>query len=305
MGASHESRRGGIYIAVLGVTTLVTVVGLSGLLLADVQRQTAETRLESGASRFEAQSALGVAMSRVAQTPAWNTKYPSKTWTAAEGLGGAQWAFMLEYDQAAADAGQTVDMTINAIAARERAARVYAIDARAKIGGAAPNVIGNGGFETDVSGWRTIAGGNLQRDMTSYHIAPASAWLGARTAPSAGIATNVLPAMVNGARFEFSAWVHMFNGQADTFTASIYHNAGGSFQQMELATASLSGGFSELSGSGTITWIGAPPTTADLLIFTWAEKKPLSVDSVSLLIGSGEDPAITITPGTFRQRILE
>ncbi|MEZ6242901.1 MAG: carbohydrate binding domain-containing protein [Phycisphaerales bacterium] len=299
-----ETRRGGIYIAVLGVTTFVTVIGISGLLLADVQRQTSEVRLDSVAARFEAQSALGVAMSRVAATPNWPTKYPSGVWASSEGLGGAQWSFMLEYDQAAADAGEAVDMTINAIAARERAVRVYAIDAEATSGYSAIQPVANGEFDTGVSGW-SATGGSLSFTKAVYHIGPGGGMVSGRPSPLAGPSADVLSGMVQGATFKFEAWVALAGDVSDRWTASIYHDAGGSFQQLELVSGTLAGGFAKLSGAGTISWTGSPPTKASLLIFNWNSTATLYFDSVSLSIESTGDASVRPKAGTFRQRTLE
>ncbi len=305
MDASKQSdRRGGVYIAVLGVTTFVTVIGVSGVLLAGVQRETAETRAEGASSRLAAQSALALALSRVAGEPAWNVAYPHKQWNTIEGAGDGEWAFMLEYDQAAADAGQSVDMTISAIVVRERAARVWAIDAIAKPGAEATQAVANGGFDSGIAGWSTTGGGNFTDDKIYYHIGPGSAWLGARPAPAAGIKTDVLPAMVNGAPFEFEAFGTMGAHKTDTWTASIYHDGGGTFQQLELATDTLSGDWGRLAGSGTISWTGSAPTTAELMIFTWSQKAQISVDTVSLRIGSASAPELEVVPGTLRQRTL-
>jgi len=299
-----HNRRGGIYIAVLGVTTLVTVIGVSGILLADVQRQTSAARLDSAAARFEAQSALEVALSRVAATSDWPAKYPSGAWSGVEGLGGAEWAFMLEYDQAGADAGQVVDVTFNAIAARERAARVYAIDAQAAGGVRVVEPIVNGAFDTDVSGW-SVTGGTLLYSGSRFHTGPGGAAVTARPSPLAGPAADVLPAMIQGATYRFEAWIALAGDVSDRWTASIYHDGGGTFQQLELATGILPGGFSRLSGSGNIAWTGAAPTSATLLIFNWSNGAAMYFDSVSLVVEHAGDATVRVEPGTFRQRTLE
>jgi len=74
------SRRGGIYIAVLGSSMLVTLIGLSALAMVRAQRLAVERAIDTDAARLYAESAVELGIQWIASNPNWRTTYTSGNW---------------------------------------------------------------------------------------------------------------------------------------------------------------------------------------------------------------------------------
>lgn len=82
-----QRRRGSIYVAVLGSTMVITVIGMSALMLARVERTSAEGTGDFSAARFYAQSAIEMGQHKIRQDSNWRTTYTSGVWEASRALG--------------------------------------------------------------------------------------------------------------------------------------------------------------------------------------------------------------------------
>jgi hypothetical protein len=85
MRFNHSSRRrysyrGSAYIAVLGVSLMVIVLAVGGIMAARVQARASSTNGDVAAARLAAQSGLELARLWIAQDPNWRTSRPSGTW---------------------------------------------------------------------------------------------------------------------------------------------------------------------------------------------------------------------------------
>lgn len=67
---------------------LVTVIGLSSLMLVRVQRRGAQTTNDMTSARFCAQSAIEYGLARINADPDWRTTLGSGTWAANQAIGG-------------------------------------------------------------------------------------------------------------------------------------------------------------------------------------------------------------------------
>ncbi len=80
-------RRGASYVFFLGTAMLVTVIGLSSLMLVRVQRRGAETANDMASARFYAQAAIEYGFARINADPDWRTTLGSGTWAANQAIG--------------------------------------------------------------------------------------------------------------------------------------------------------------------------------------------------------------------------
>lgn len=80
-------RRGGIYIAVLGASTVVTVIGISALAATRVRFATTEAAADATKARMYAESAVELALAHIDGNPSWRTARPHGTWAANVPLG--------------------------------------------------------------------------------------------------------------------------------------------------------------------------------------------------------------------------
>lgn len=87
--------RGSAYIAVLGISMLVTTVGLGAMLAVRSQRRSADLRNDEAESRSAALGAADMAVLAIASDPAWRTRYANNAYTASRDLGRGKLAFKL------------------------------------------------------------------------------------------------------------------------------------------------------------------------------------------------------------------
>ncbi len=71
----------------LGTAMLVTVIGLSSLMLVRVQRRGAETANDLTSARFCAQAAIEYGFARINADPDWRTTLGSGTWATNQAIG--------------------------------------------------------------------------------------------------------------------------------------------------------------------------------------------------------------------------
>jgi len=76
-----------MYVAVLGTTMAVTVMGLSAIMLARVERSSVVGTADSAAARFHAQSAIEMGEHRIRQDSNWRQTYTSGVWEANRAIG--------------------------------------------------------------------------------------------------------------------------------------------------------------------------------------------------------------------------
>jgi len=82
-------RRGSIYVVVMATALVVSVIGLSALLLQRIQRQGAERAVDATAARLAAEAALQIGIFRVRNNPNWRATYPNGVWQSNVPLGNA------------------------------------------------------------------------------------------------------------------------------------------------------------------------------------------------------------------------
>lgn len=80
-------RRGSMYVAVLGSTMVITVIGLSALMLARVERASAKGTADLSAARFYAQSAIEMGQHKIRQDSNWRTTFTSGVWESNRTIG--------------------------------------------------------------------------------------------------------------------------------------------------------------------------------------------------------------------------
>ena len=80
-------RRAASYVFFLGTAMLVTVIGLSSLMLVRVQRRGAETANDMASARFYAQSAIEYGFARINEDPDWRTTLGTGTWVNNQAIG--------------------------------------------------------------------------------------------------------------------------------------------------------------------------------------------------------------------------
>ena len=88
-------RRGSSYVALLGVSMIVTVIGLSALTAARIRRRAAEGTNDAAEACLYAQSAVDLALFWIGSDLFWRYRYASDAWTQERAIGRGTFSFKL------------------------------------------------------------------------------------------------------------------------------------------------------------------------------------------------------------------
>lgn len=305
-----RAERGGVYIAVLGVTLFVTLIGLSAMLLVETERETRDAVSDARVARTDARSAVEIALTRVAADAAWRTTHPSGTWTDAEVLGQTKWGYVLEYD-AGAPADEPVEATITVGARRNESARFYSIDAVLPPSGSmvSSNIIGNPDFESGTDQWNPFAC-TLGADTVNPHGGSTSMLVSGRSFAALSIPnTDIGGKVVDGASYDVSMWVRLPDGVSEAFEVGMTSLSMSAGFSTKFTSAVVTGGaWTQITGTllpdwtdgetpGSILFHAGPPST----------KADYWIDDVTVQRVGGDSglSPIEIVSGSFRQRVIE
>lgn len=92
-------RRGGAYIAVMGVSVIVTVIGLSALLATRVEFRAVRLNEAATSARFAVASGMELGILRISADADWRNTYVHDEWTSEEDILGAACRFKLVDEQ--------------------------------------------------------------------------------------------------------------------------------------------------------------------------------------------------------------
>jgi len=147
---------------------------------------------------------------------------------------------------------------------------------------AATDAITNGNAENGVTGWRVFGAGTLTSNTSVAHGGTRSLALTGRTASWNGIAQDVTSRLTNGKSYTTTAWVRSQTGTPSA-RATLAITAGGNTSYLSLtpSTPVNSGGWTQLSGTATVSWSGTL-SSATFYVETAAGSDAFYLDDVSL-----------------------
>ena len=149
-------------------------------------------------------------------------------------------------------------------------------------GSAATDAITNGNAENGATGWRVFGAGTLTSNTSPVHGGARSLALAGRTASWNGIAQDVTSRLTNGKTYTTTAWVRSQTGTPSA-RATLAITAGGNTSYLSLtpSTPVNSGGWSQLSGTATVSWSGTL-SSATFYVETDSGSDAYYLDDVSL-----------------------
>ena len=149
-------------------------------------------------------------------------------------------------------------------------------------GSSGGNILTNGGMEDGTSDWSVFGSGTLSSNTSVAHGGSRSLQLSGRTAAWNGTAQDVTSKLVNGKSYTTSVWVRTTSGTPSA-KAMLVVTAGGTTNYVQLApaTAVNANGWTQLTGTATVSWSGTL-TGATFYVETTAGTDPLVVDDASL-----------------------
>ncbi|MEM6854798.1 MAG: hypothetical protein AAF593_10365 [Planctomycetota bacterium] len=147
ISTSASRQRGSVLVLVLGVTSIVGVIGLSSLLVVRLQNRDVQSRADAAQAQQFADGVLQLIHTRLADDPDWRSTYQHDVWTADEALAdGYVFRFKLE-DETDTDLADDPDDAMKLLARVENGQAVRLISHR--FIGSTP-VPTHGGYQQEV-----------------------------------------------------------------------------------------------------------------------------------------------------------
>lgn len=136
--------------------------------------------------------------------------------------------------------------------------------------GAGGNQLTNGDMESGTTGWSVFGSGTLSSATNVAHGGTRSLLITGRTASWHGARQDVTSRLVNGKSYATSVWVRTQTGTPTAkVTLAVTADGATSYHQLTPAVAVNSGGWTQLSGTTTVSWTGTL-SSANLYVETAA-----------------------------------
>ncbi len=199
----------------LGASMMVTVLGVSALLAARVQNRQLRAEADAVAALQAAQSALEVAMLRIADDATWRGDHSNDTWAGPYTLGDGQYRYKF-VDEADGDLG---DDPTDAVRVYGRgtvglAERTVSIEMRSPGPEHPDNLLANPGFEQGLSPW-TGQSCSIALDANAPHSGMALLHVYDRSDNEDGPRQDVTSQISEHQPYEAEAWVRVPSGSAN------------------------------------------------------------------------------------------
>ncbi|WP_405143132.1 family 43 glycosylhydrolase [Sphaerisporangium sp. NBC_01403] len=146
--------------------------------------------------------------------------------------------------------------------------------------GTGGNLLTNGDMESGTTGWGA-SGGTLSSVTNAVHGGARALSITGRTASWNGTTQDVTSKLTNGKSYTTSVWVRSQTGTPSAkATLAVTANGTTNYLQLTPATAVNSGGWTQLTGTATVSWSGTL-TGATFYVETAAGTDGLSIDDAS------------------------
>ena len=225
---SHRSRRGSIYLLVLGVSMVIVMIGVSVSHLARIRSSSRTLSEQATKAELAARSAVEIVLKRIRLDPNWRSNHSSGDWSdPSEAIGDAKFVSMLEDTDWDLDDAPDDDATLTVKASVGGAMRMLSV--RLEREPIAANLLTNSDFESGTSPWTT----NLCTISTESGTSPTGddALLATlRLTSLAGPTQDVTAQIKSDTSYTVSGWVRVsgvtrnMRARISTSTASITVN---------------------------------------------------------------------------------
>ncbi len=297
---SCHRRRASIYLGVLGVTMLVSLAGVAGLLAGRAQYLASRMDQDALQADLMAQSAVDLVLYSLDASSTWRGDHNSNEWSGWLTAGSLSYCYKLvdELDgDLADDASEPVRLYVSARCGE--AVRLWSVQL---VCWEPPlrDWVSNGGFENGDNMWYAY---NCTISTTSALAYDGELGLAAtsRTEYNGGPAQQLAGDFASDQSYEFSAWARMASGTAQArFVLYILND---SYIETWFVTPGVtvgSTGWTQVTGEMTPSWTG----TLQLAFFkisTESGTTALYVDDVQVTRSPTSEPRLVPVLGTWHR----
>ena len=225
--------RGSVLVLVLGVTSLVGVIGLSGILAVRLQHRDVQLRADAAQARHLADAALQIVYQQLVADPNWRNDEAAFQWSDSQTLAGGHFRFRLTLPSASShdhddheveapspseiDPDQPLTLLIRATFGQ--AVRLVSIDlGPAQLG---PELASNPYLDDAAQHYFTFAGeGEINAAIDTPYLSKYYLQLNARFKPAHAIHQNLDGRIASATTYQIEAWVRTA-GSSETLNAGL------------------------------------------------------------------------------------
>lgn len=295
-------RRGSMYVTVLAASTLVAVVGLSGLALSRIARRTSIGTNETVAARAYAQSAIEIALNSIASDKNWRTTYTHDVWTSDYAIGDGTYAFKLvDPESGSLTADTTAPVRVYGRGTSGEAVRMYSVLVTVTAG-TPDNVLENADFESGTTSWSNYGSAALTASTIDPHGGSLCLYVSTRSSASAGPMQDVTADIQSAKTYQTDVWL-----KCETGTATFQLNLNLTLPDFSTTTYTVATGTVGTAWqlvTGTVSLPAFPGLyLGRFIIRTQSAKVNFFVDDAMLFEVGSETPIPTIVADTWRQEV--
>lgn len=208
----HARQRGSVLVLVLGVTSIVGVIGLSSLLAVRLQHRDVQSRADAAQAQQLADGALQLLHSRFSDDLDWRTDHSHDTWTEDENLTAtATFRYKLtDVDDNDLNDDDQDDARLTVRVAHGQAVRLASVQlaGTAMLG---PELVTNGDMELGNSGYDiSIVFGNVTTTNSDPYAGATSLKLENRSSAIVAVKQDLADGVIkSGKTYRVAAWVRL------------------------------------------------------------------------------------------------
>lgn len=294
-------RRATMYLAVLMVSTIVAVIGVSALMFGRIQFRRTEENGDETAARLGAQSAVELGFLKVSNDPAWRSTYTHDQWTVDRTLGDGTIAWKL-VDQTQSDLLTDPNSPVRLYGRGQvgDAVRLFSVLLES-VAISNPNLLENPGFESGASGWNDSFC-DISAETDEQHGGAASLLTENRWFNFAGPSQDLLGTIENGVTYDAEVWVKMASGSASAMLDISVRNT--SYHSSQFYGDPVSVNDTEwtlVTAELTPTWSGTL-SQAYIKVLTESGTEDFYIDDVVLREHASVE--LSLSPGSWRREVL-
>ncbi len=294
-----RSRRGGVYLLVLGVSMVVVLIGVTAANLARIRESTRTLSEQSVKADLAARSAVEIVLKRLAADPGWRSSHTSGTWSSpAESIGDATFTYRLEDDDGLlADApDDDADLTVRATVGR--ATRLLTVTLETPRADSMPNLLSNPGFESGTSDWNAALC-LLSTETTDAYGGLQSMRISLRLTPTSGPYQTITSKVKAGRIYQTGLAIRILGPARSAQLEMRAYMASSTVRDITEWIPVPSNTWTEISSTLEAKWT-EPPLQVHYLIYTNVGIDDILIDSVYLR----EVPAPRIVSGSWKRAVL-
>lgn len=296
-------RRAGVLLAVLGVSLIVVMIGLSAMTALRIQRKESQAQRDAAQASHYARSAIDIGLFRIASDPAWRNNFSA--WTTEFALGEDTMSFELTDE---AD-GSISDDPYDAVLLTGKgevghATRLYSVSLKPE-GDSSENLLDNGDMELGTWNWSSQGYAALESVTDEVHGDDKSILVQKRFNASGALNQSIWGGVEKGTTYYSEVWVFLDDDPENVKVAITINYVLGSEEHAQLFPVGDSA-WTRLSMVKTVTWSGLP-LSIQWSVRTTSTNQDFYVDDALLVEGTGPDtdPAkVYVVPGSWKRSVL-